>query len=108
MTRIASELPRGLTRYKVTQPFTGATVPQSLLRAHSTKAGAWGLLRVLSGQVRYCLDNGSNAGVTVAAGGTAVIEPEMPHHVELLDRDSSFLVEFYRTAASLDGERAPS
>lgn len=32
----------------------------------------------------------------VEHGGTVVIEPQALHHVELLDGDSAFFVEFYR------------
>jgi tellurite resistance-related uncharacterized protein len=99
MTSITSKLPRGLACYRETPVFTRATVPAALLDAHNTKAGVWGLLHVLSGRVQYCLDNGTDESVIVAAGETAVIEPQVSHHVELLDDDSSFRVEFHRTAA---------
>jgi tellurite resistance-related uncharacterized protein len=32
----------------------------------------------------------------IAAGEMAVIEPEAAHHVEMLDADSAFLIEFHR------------
>jgi hypothetical protein len=35
----------------------------------------------------------------VEQGGTAVIEPQVPHHVELPDEDSVFLVQFHRAQA---------
>lgn len=98
MTRIATQLPPGLIRYRQTAEFTRQNVPEALLRAHNTKAGVWGLIRVLCGRVRYCLDCGSRDSVLVAEGGTAVIEPEVLHHVELLDADSAFHVKFYRVA----------
>jgi tellurite resistance-related uncharacterized protein len=75
-------------------------VPAALLGAHNTKAGVWGLLRVLSGRVQYCLDNGTDESVIVAAGETVVIEPQVAHHVVLLDDDSSFRVAFHRVAAA--------
>jgi hemoglobin len=96
MTRIATTLPPGLVRHKQTPEFTSDNVPEALLAAHSVKAGVWGLLRVLRGRVRYCLDGDSADTLLVEAGSTAVIEPEVHHHVELLDEDSAFLVEFYR------------
>ncbi|MGD9804056.1 MAG: DUF1971 domain-containing protein [Hyphomicrobiaceae bacterium] len=96
MTRITSILPPGLVRYKETPEFTQATVPAALLAAHSVKAGVWGLLRVQRGRVRYCLDGETPEETLIESGGTAVIEPEVPHHVELLDADSAFLVEFHR------------
>jgi tellurite resistance-related uncharacterized protein len=99
MTRIATELPPGLARYKQTPQFTAKTVPGALLTTHSVKAGVWGLLRVLHGRVRYCLDDGTPKALLIGSGGTAVIEPEVRHHVELLDEDSAFLVEFHRPEA---------
>ena len=53
-------------------------------------------LRVQRGRVRYCLDGETPEETLIESGGTAVIEPEVPHHVELLDADSAFLVEFHR------------
>lgn len=100
MTRIAAKLPPGLTCYKRTAAFTLDDVPAALLRAHNTKAGVWGLLHVLQGRVRYCLDGTMPETAVIERGGTAVIEPEAPHHVELLDADSAFLVEFHRAQAA--------
>ena len=76
MTAIATSLPPRLVRYRQTSAFTSL---KALLAAHS----------------RYCLDSGTEEVLVVASGGTAVIQPEMPHHVEILD--SAFRVEFHRT-----------
>lgn len=99
MTRIHATLPGGLVCTKRTPLFTVETVPEGLLSAHSVKAGVWGLLRVTRGRVRYCLDKEPAETLVVAEGGAAVIEPEALHHVELLDRDSTFFVEFHRAEA---------
>jgi tellurite resistance-related uncharacterized protein len=99
MTRIATTLPPGLVRYRQTPEFTRRNVPEALLTVHSVKPGVWGLLRVLRGRVRYCLDGDSPVTLLVEPGGTAVIEPEVAHHVELPDEDSAFLVQFHRTQA---------
>ncbi len=100
MNRIASSLPSGLVRYRETPTFTRDTVPAALLRAHSIKAGTWGLLRVLAGRVRYCVDGETPYDVVVKQDATAVIEPKILHHVVLLDADSTFLVEFHRPEAT--------
>ena len=99
MTRIATALPPGLVRYKQTPEFTRQNVPQALLAAHSVKPGVWGLLRVLRGRVRYSLDGDTPEALLVEQCGTAVIEPQVPHHVELPDEDSVFLVQFHRAQA---------
>lgn len=96
MTPIRSALPPGLVCTRRTPLFTRETVPEALLSQHHVKAGVWGLLRVERGRVRYCLDGEPPAAILIAQGGTVVIEPEMPHHVELLDRDSAFFVEFHK------------
>ena len=93
---IPTQLPPGLTCYKRTAEFTIETVPQALLSTHRVKPGVWALLRVLRGHVRYCRDGETADSMVVAPGGAAVIEPNMPHHVELLDADSTFFVEFHR------------
>jgi len=98
MAEIVSTLPPGLEFYRSTPLFVAETVPAGLLAAHSTKAGVWGLLKVQQGRVRYCLDEGERESSVIIAGGVAVIEPERPHHVELLDADSAFCVEFYRAS----------
>jgi tellurite methyltransferase len=98
---VHGSLPPGLTCYKRTALFTRETVPAGLLAEHKTKMGVWGLLRVTGGRVRYCIDH-PRSSVDVAEGDAAVIEPQVLHHVELLDPDSSFLVEFYR-AEHADG-----
>ena len=97
---IPTQLTPGLTCYKRTAEFTIETVPQALLSTHSVKPGVWALLRVLRGHVRYGRDGETADSMVVAPGGSAVIEPEMPHHVELLDADSTFFVEFHRPEAT--------
>ena len=99
-------LPPGLTCYKRTAEFTRETVPAGLLAEHKTKKGVWGLLRVTGGRIRYCIDHPPSS-IDVATGNAAVIEPQVLHHVELLDPDSSFFVEFYRTE-HVDPQAAPT
>ena len=99
MTTTKSELPAGLVCYRRTPCFTVDNVPQALLSSHSVKAGVWGLLRVVRGRVRYCLDGQAQVSVIVPEGGAAVIAPEVSHHVEPLDMLSTFFIEFHRTGA---------
>jgi len=92
---IPSALPAGLVRTRRTKDFTRDTVPAALLKAHTTRAGTWGLLRVTKGRVRYRLDSPPFTEVVAAAGDAVVIVPAAPHHIELMDADSTFHVEFY-------------
>jgi tellurite resistance-related uncharacterized protein len=97
---LAPSLPHGVEHYSTSPEFTATTVPKSLLSAHRTKAGVWGLLRVAQDRLRYCLDTSPPQALVIEQGGTAVIVPEALHHVELLDAETRFLVEFHRRAGA--------
>ncbi len=99
MTRMQKELPPGLSFVRRTPLFTCESVPAALLSEHSVKRGTWGLLRVERGRVRYCRDGALADMCIVPEGGTVLIEPEVPHHVEMLDEHSAFFVEFHRLEA---------
>jgi tellurite resistance-related uncharacterized protein len=94
-------LPQGMTCYKTTAHFTHHNIPRSLLASHSLKSGVWRLLRVARDRVRYCIDDNPSVSEIVSDGGSVAIAPETSYHVELLDPDSAFFIEFYRA----DGER---
>lgn len=96
MTRIETELPPGLVCYRRTPHFSSDNVPPALLSAHSVKPGVWGMLRVVKGRVRYCLDGNARTSLIVPEGGAAVIAPGVSHHIELLDAVSTFFIEFHR------------
>ena len=97
---LAPSLPHGLEHYRTSPEFTATTVPKSLLSAHRTKAGVWGLLRVAQGRLRYCIDTAPPQSFVIEQGGAVVIEPEALHHVEILDAETRFLVEFHRRAGA--------
>jgi tellurite resistance-related uncharacterized protein len=94
--RIGRRLPDGLTHYKSSALFTSATMPSALSKSHATKLGVWGLLRVERGRLLYCLDVDPGESLVVDQGGTVVIESGVPHHVELLEPATAFLIEFHR------------
>lgn len=93
---MSDALPSGLIFVRRTPLFARATVPSALLSTHSVKRGTWGLLHVEQGCLLYCRDGDIADSRTVPAGGAALIEPEMPHHVELMDEETAFFIEFYR------------
>ena len=99
MTTITSELPAGLVCTRRTPCFSVDNVPRALLSSHSVKTVVWGLMRVVRGRVRYCLDGRAQVSVIVPEGGAAVIAPGVSHHVELLDALSTFFIEFHRAGA---------
>lgn len=79
--------------YKKTPEFDQETLPAGIRNAHSTKAGVWGLLRVLEGEVDLIFHEPQRS-VRVSAGHPATIPPEAVHHVEVKG-PMRMQVEFY-------------
>lgn len=91
-------LPLDVLPYSRTPEFTEATVPAGLLRAHATKAGAWGLIHVLEGRLAYRItDPRRDAAEQVLTPNVApgVVEPTIAHEVAPLG-PVRFYVEFHR------------
>lgn len=102
-------LPDGAEPYKRTGTFTETTVPAALLDNHSTKHGAWGLIRVEQGRLRYLVTDPrrpSSESVLTPDTPPGVIEPTIVHRVEPLG-EVRFHVEFLRVAADPD-RQAPA
>ena len=93
----AAALPAGLEHYRSTPLFTEATLPAALRSDHRTKADVWGVIRVLSGALRYSVTDPARDPVTVdlTPGVPGIIEPAILHHVEPLG-EVEFQVEFHR------------
>ncbi|MCP8892310.1 DUF1971 domain-containing protein [Sphingomonas faeni] len=69
--------------YKSTPIFNENTLPAGLRREHRTKAGVWGVIRVLEGKLRYrVLDPVSETILDPTRPGLAL--PDQPHFVEPL------------------------
>jgi tellurite resistance-related uncharacterized protein len=88
-------LPPNVTPYQRTREFTESTVPQGLLRRHTTKAGAWGCIHVLEGSLRYRILEPALEEHVLTPGRPGIVEPGMPHEVEPLG-NVRFYVEFLR------------
>ena len=91
-------LPAEVQSYSRTAEFTEATVPAGLLRSHTTKAGAWGLIHVLEGRLAYRITDPRRPrsdAVLTPASGPGVVEPTILHEVEPLG-PVRFFVEFLR------------
>lgn len=68
------------TTYRPTPVFDEQTLPAALRREHRTKAGVWGMIRVLEGQLKLtCLKPSSE--LIVSAGASAAVLPGQPHFV---------------------------
>lgn len=69
--------------YRSTPVFDEATLPGALRSRHATKAGAWGMVRVLEGQLRLTyLDPPGE--IVLDAGTPGPLPPGRPHFVEPL------------------------
>ena len=67
--------------YKSTPVFTQDNLPPALQEEHSIKAGSWGILELLSGELIYITEESGRRHMT--AGDEQIIEPQLLHHVEL-------------------------
>ena len=94
----ARALPREAEYYRSTAVFTESTVPAGLLADHSTKDGVWGMIRVLSGKLRYQISDPRRetfTSVLEPPAQTGVIEPTILHRVETVG-PVEFQVDFFR------------
>ena len=94
---ITAELPYGLELYARTPYFTAATIPADLKSGHFLTEDAWGVIRVIEGAVHYALEPPNTASIVLRAGESAVIEPNMLHHIEFVER-GVFFIEFHLPA----------
>ena len=94
MKHVGGELPPGASPYRRTPTFTEATVPRALTREHSTKAGVWGLVTVISGKLRYVVPS-EDLELVLDSDHWAVIKPEQVHYVRPID-EVEFYVEFWK------------
>ena len=67
--------------YRSTPVFDEATLPKALQKEHATKAGAWAVIRVLEGCVRYCIEDGSPCQL-LTPDTPGLARPQELHHVE--------------------------
>jgi len=79
--------------YKATPVFDHHTLPDKLRNSHTTKAGTWGVIRVLEGSVRYVIEDAQEAQI-LTADRPGIVLPEQRHHVEPLG-NMRMCVEFY-------------
>lgn len=79
--------------YKTTPVFDLCSLPDKLRNAHQTKAGTWGIIRVLEGNVRYVIE-GTDDVLVLTPELPGLVLPEQLHHVEPMG-DMRMQVEFY-------------
>ncbi|UTA48046.1 DUF1971 domain-containing protein [Simiduia sp. 21SJ11W-1] len=88
-------LPEHLVAYKKTPVFSETTVPAGLLKEHQTKAGAWGKIVVLEGELEYTINEPETETLVLTPARFGVVEPQILHQVKPLGT-VQFYVEFYR------------
>jgi tellurite resistance-related uncharacterized protein len=91
--------PSSKVPYKCTPIFDETTLPAGLRREHRTKAGVWGVIRVLEGRLRYHVLE-SNSEVILEPGHPGPLLPDQPHLVEPLG-PMRMQVEFYNRLPDL-------
>ena len=87
--------------YRTTPVFDEDSLPDAIRNTHSTKAGVWGLLRVLAGRVRLVFHEPPRV-VEVTPSEPAPIPPQADHHVEICG-PMRMQVEFYRERPAENG-----
>lgn len=81
-----------MTPYRTTAIFDETTLPAALRREHRTKAGAWGIIRVLEGRLRLHFPDRAAQDLSPALPGR--IDPAEPHWVEPIG-PMRMQIEFY-------------
>lgn len=84
--------------YRTTPVFDSQTLPAALRREHRTKAGAWGIIRVLEGKL--LLHWPDRPTQQLSAGAPGLIAPQETHWVEPVG-EMRMQVEFYSEKPSL-------
>ncbi len=83
----------GPAPYRTTPVFDESTLPAGLRREHRTKAGVWGVIRMIEGRLRLRFtESGEDRILDPATPG--LIAPEQPHLVEPIG-SVRMQVEFY-------------
>lgn len=86
--------------YRSTPVFDQDSLPAALRNHHATKAGVWGVIRVLEGRLQLtCLDPSSKSILSPENPG--VILPQQPHFVTPVG-DMKMQVDFYDQAPCPD------
>ena len=99
-----AQIPDDFVNYKSTDVWRKDTVPKLFLFEHNTKAGVYGKVVVLSGQLQFTgfiqRRGAVEQQVIIEAGDFAVSPPEYWHKVEFLTEDTTFRVDFYAQQGS--------
>jgi len=90
-----TSLPNHVHKYADSPVFTEKTVPSKLTSVHDTKAGVWGRLILIKGQLDYIILGPPQIVKPLTSGTVAIIEPQIPHYVSL-QGPVEFKIEFLK------------
>ena len=93
------DLPPNVRPYKRTPEFTELSVPQALLRSHSTNSGTWGKIVVLKGHLTYRILEPDIEEIQIDPAHPGVMEPAIRHEMEPRG-EVRFYVQFYDQAVA--------
>jgi tellurite resistance-related uncharacterized protein len=88
-------LPPGSEPYRTIGPFDARSLPQGLRKQHQLKDGAWGLLALSAGSLRFVWDDAAGGTDELTAPASLVVPPQVLHHVEG-DGPFELTITFYR------------
>ena len=75
------ELPEGYVETRRTPHFDAESIPTGLRRRHTTKAGVWAKICVLSGALSYEIDAPIHESTTLGPGDVGIVLPGVEHSV---------------------------
>ena len=89
------EMPEGLIPFHRTPLLKNDTIPPNLLSDHKTKAGVWGRIVVVSGTMRYIVEEPVSEAFELTDEKPGIVAPEIPHRIEPIG-ETHFYVQLYR------------
>jgi tellurite resistance-related uncharacterized protein len=89
-------LPAEAESYRTIGPFDAQSLPRGLRAEHSLKQGAWGLLALSEGSLRFVWDDDEGGAEDLAAPAELVVPPLVRHHVEG-EGPFTLAITFYRS-----------
>jgi tellurite resistance-related uncharacterized protein len=89
------QLPENALPYRQTAIFNQNTIPNGLLNQHTTKAGTWAKINVISGKLLYQILSTPSENHILTPTFSGIVEPQIPHQVKAIET-VEFYVEFYQ------------
>lgn len=92
-------IPNDFVNYKSTANFTPDNIPKMFLHLHNTRAGVYGKIIVISGELKFYGFTERRGEVEkeiiIQQDQSAISPPEYWHKVEFMTADTVFRVDFY-------------